>query len=162
MPIKNKRLNKDWMLSSSAPTSASSSPLPGHRNSPRQQFYRVRKSSSSSSLTVFVGKLAVLMACHSPQTFFTCPCILCSRFLGGIEKAWLIQTILHLGIERGYPRSSLFAELSVFNLWAISIGIDLVNLTSLITMLPLTTVGRHVLVRGLRSSFKETLEFNKK
>ena len=56
--IKNKRLNsRDLMLSSSAPTSASSSPLPGHRNSPRQQFYRVRKSSSSSSLTVFIGAL---------------------------------------------------------------------------------------------------------
>ena len=54
--IKNKRLPRDLILSSSAPTSASSSPLPGHRNSPRQQFYRVRKSSSSSSLTVFVGR----------------------------------------------------------------------------------------------------------
>jgi len=53
--IKNKRLPRDLILSSSAPTSASSSPLPGHRNSPRQQFYRVRKSSSSSSLTVFVA-----------------------------------------------------------------------------------------------------------
>ena len=55
MPIKGKRFNRDVMLSSSAPASGSSSPLPGFRNSPRQQFYRVRKSSSSNSFTVFVG-----------------------------------------------------------------------------------------------------------
>ncbi len=54
--IKGKRFGREMLLSNSAPASGSSSPLPGYRNSPRQQFYRVRKSSSSNSFTLFAGK----------------------------------------------------------------------------------------------------------